>query len=238
MVVPKALGLYPRRVWTAAVTPSWALALTPWLAAGGRHGLSWYDVEDVRMRFRTNQFEVSGAPATHAMRSHSSDRLAIGFEAHALAHVQAGKVGVAPGGMRDTIATLGYGMEHALGKRWFLGWQLQLRYVWVYRKTQRQARLGLRIAFVPRPPHQLALETVVFGIHRDRNQAGQPLPRASASVGVAGEYAWMSAHKVGVMVRARVTSSFLSGEAPVYEIRAETLNTPYAELVVGPRVVW
>jgi hypothetical protein len=136
------------------------------------------------------------------------------------------------------VLHFGYGMEHALGRRFVLGWRAHLRQVWVYLDTQRQVRASVRAAFVPRPRHRLALEGVGFYVNRDLDQAGEPLPRHSVHGQLIGEYQWMSAHHVGLVVGARYATSFLAGEVPIFEAREEALATHYGELFAGVRVVW
>ncbi len=235
-VVPRQLGLFDRTVWLVRGTPAWALALTPWLAVGGRHGLAWYDAGNARSRIHEHQLELSGQPAFR--RASIQDRLAIGVETHNFTLLRVGGVDFKIAGIKDVVATLGYGMDHELARRWTLGWQLQLRHVWVFLDTQRQARLSVRVAFLPRPGHRLALEAIGFLVHRDEDQAGEPLPRTGLYGQIALDYTWMSRHNVGLTVRPRFASSFLSGEAPVYEIREEALDNMYADILVGFRAVW
>jgi hypothetical protein len=140
--------------------------------------------------------------------------------------------------VRDTVAYFGYGIDHAIGKRWTLGWQAQFRHAWVFVDTQRQVRASVRVAFHPRPAHRISGEAVGFVVHRNRDQAGTPLPRVGAYGQFAAEYGWMSRFGVGPMVRVRGTTGFLAGEAPVWEIREEALDAPFGELVVGIRGIW
>jgi hypothetical protein len=234
--VPESLGLFNRSVWMVRVVPAWALALTPWLAVGGRHGMAWYDAENIRLRLHTHQLELSGQPLFSRARMH--DRLALGIETHEVKNAAVQGVDFRLGGVRDAVAHLGYGIEHELSPRWRLGWRVQLRHAWVFLDTQRQVRLSMRAAFLPRPRHLLSVELVGFAVNRNERQAGKPLPENSVHGQVAAEYLWMSRARVGVSVRARMLSSFMSGEAPVYEIREEALEGPYGELMLGLRTVW
>ena len=99
-------------------------------------------------------------------------------------------------------------------------------------------RGSVRAAFHPRPDHRIAAEAVGFLVHRNPDQAGTPLPRVGAYGQFALDYGWMSRFGIGPAVRVRATTGFLAGEAPVWEIREEALDAPYAELVVGIRGVW
>ena len=234
--VPASLGLFNRTVWMVRTVPAWALALTPWLAIGGRHGIAWYDAENIRLRLHHHQLELSGQPLHARARMH--DRLAVGFETHEVKNALIDGTDFRLGGIRDSIVHLGYGIEHDLSDRWRLGWRAQLRHAWVFLDTQRQVRVSVRAAFLPQPRHLVSLELVGFAINRNERQAGNLLPENSVHGQVAAEYLWMSRANIGVSVRARVLSSFLSGEAPVYEIREEALNAPYGELMLGLRAVW
>jgi hypothetical protein len=234
--VPKKLGLLDRTVWMVQVVPAWALALTPWLAVGGRHGLTWYDAQNIRLRVHTHQLELSGAPLRWHPRLR--DRLAAGFEVHDVKQATVDGIDFRLGGFRDVVGLVGYGIEHRLAPRWRLGWQVQLRHAWVLLDTQRQVRGSARATFLPRPPHALGLEVVGFYVNRNPDQAGTTLPPNTVHGQIALDYAWMSRAGVGLVVRGRLLSSFMSGEAPVYEIREESLEAAYGELVVGLRVVW
>ena len=73
------------------------------------------------------------------------------------------------------------------------------------------------------------------------NQSAWVDPRIDR-VTVAGvanlDYAWFGRRRVGPWVRLHYATSFRSGEAPVYEMREEAINTHYGELSVGLRAVW
>lgn len=237
--VPTSLGLFDRTVWTIRPAGAWALALTPWLAVGGRHSVAWYDAENIRVRVHSHQAELSGRPLAGSRPGvRLDDRLAVGVSSHAIRNSEVDGLSIAPGGLLDTIVHLGYGLDHLLGTRWRLGWKLQGRYAWVYRDTQRQARASMRLAFHPRPPHRLSLDAVGYYVNRDAEQAGNPLPRNSLYGQVGLGYAWISRSGVGPWTQVRANSSFMSGEAPVYEIREEALNAGYGEVLVGMHARW
>ncbi|MEM7159869.1 MAG: hypothetical protein AAF799_43920 [Myxococcota bacterium] len=237
--VPQSWGLFSRRVWALRPAGAWALSLTPWMAIGGRHGMAWYDASNIRVRVHDHQVELSGRPWAASRRGVSfDDRLAVGVTTHSIAKSDVDGVSIAPGGLRDTIIHLGYGLDHLLGIRWRLGWNVQGRYAWVYLDTQRHARASVRLAFHPRPAHRIAVDAVGFYVHRDPDQAGNRLPRHSVYGQFGLGYAWVSQAGVGPWVRARVNTGFMSGEAPVYEIREEALNTTYGEALVGILARW
>ena len=241
IVLPARLGLFDRTVWTVRATPSWALALTPWLALGGRHGMTWYEAQastDVRLRIHEHQVELSGRPLAAASTTTMHDRLALGVETHVVRSILVGEQDFAVGGLVDTVLTLGYGIEHLLGQRWAVDWAAQFRHAWVFRSTQRQIRGSVRGVFWPRPDHELRLDVIAYYVNRDEDQAGNPLPRHGGYAQVGLEYQWISRYQIGPMVRGRFASSFLSGEAPVYEIRDEALNNLYGDVTVGVRAIW
>jgi hypothetical protein len=182
--------------------------------------------------------ELAAHPVEAATDLRLHDRLTVGVETHALMKAKVGGNSFKLGGIRDTIATFGYGMDHAIGKRWTLGWAAQFRHAWVFVDKQRQVRGSVRAAFYPRPAHRLSAEAAAFVVHRDPDQAGTPLPRVSAAGQFAADYSWMSRFGVGPMVRVRGTTAYLVGEAPIWEIREEALDAPDGELVVGIRGVW
>jgi hypothetical protein len=236
--VPARLGLFSRTVWTVHVTPAWSVRLARWASLGGRHSLGWYDAQNIRLRVHTQQAEAAFHPLAATGHGRLHDRLAAGIETHALAKATVGGLEFKLGGVRDTVAYLGYGIDHAIARRWTLGWHAQLRHAWVFEDTQRQLRVSARAAFHPRAPHRLALEAAAFVVHRNRDQAGTPMPRVGAYGQFAFDWSWISRFGIGPMVRLRATTGFLAGEAPVYEIREESLGTGYGECIVGLRAVW
>lgn len=238
-VLPASLGRFDRTVWTVHGTPAWALALTPWLTVGGRHTVIVYDAVNIRLREHDHTVELSAR--TLALRSKPrrfSDRLAVGVSTHAIKKSTVDGLVIKPGGLNDTIVHVSYGLSHAIGRRVRLGWQVAARHAWVFRSTQRQVRAAMRGSVLLGQRHRLALEGIGYYVHRDAEQAGNPLPRNGVYAQAAAQWVWMSKHGVGPMVRARFLSSFRSGEAPAYEIREEALNTSYGELIVGLRAVW
>ena len=241
VALPRGLGPLDHTVWTVHETGAWGLGLTRWLAIGGRHRMTWLDAASTRMRVHGDQIELSGRPTAAASGpavARLRDRLSLGVEVHRVAEIDVGGSKFRLGGVGDVVATLGYGMEHQVGRRWDLGWQVQLRHAWVFRSAQRQVRAALRVAFRPREGHRLALEAVGFYVNRDRDQAGVPLPRNGVYGQFAVDYAWIGRRGLGVAVRGRALTSFMSGEAPVFEVRSESLHAPYAEMIVGLRAVW
>ncbi len=238
VVVPARLGLFDRTLWTVHVTPSWSVRIAKWLSIGGRHQLAWYDAENIRLRVHGHQLELAAHPVEAVGFARVHDRVVAGVETHAIMKAKVGEATFKLGGVRDTVFYLGYGMDHALAKRWTLGWAAQFRHAWVYVDTQRQVRASVRAAFHPRPAHRLAAEAVGFVVHRNADQAGTPLPRTGVYGQFAADYGWMSRVGVGPMIRVRASTGFLSGEAPVWEIREEALDAPFGELIVGIRGVW
>lgn len=236
--LPASLGVFSRTVWTAHTAGAWALAITPWLAAGGRHALVWYDATNVRLRMHHHELELSGRPTAVLNTPRMFDRLALGVEFHTLRKSIIDGEDFFIGGIKDVVVRLGYGIEHVLHPRWRLGWNVQGRYASVFRDSQRHLRAGARVTFLPRPQHGLGLEAVAFMVHRDADQFGTPFPRLTGHGQFALQYDWLGRRGVGLMVRARYTTGFLSGEAPVYELREESLTASYAELVLGVRAVW
>lgn len=237
--LPASLGLFNRTVWTLHGAPSWALALTEWLTIGGRHGFVLYDAGNVRLREHDHQVEVSAR--TLALRSRPRrfvDRVAIGVSTHAIKKSTIDGIGFKLGGVNDTIVHASYGLSHALGKRWRLGWQAQARYAWVLADTQRQLRAAVRASVRLGLGHRIATQLVGYYVHRDEDPAGNPLPRHGVYGQVRADWVWMSRHGIGPMVAARFLSSFRSGEAPTYEIREEALNNRYGEVIVGMRARW
>lgn len=240
--LPSSLGLADRAVWAVRPAGAWAFALTPWLALGGRHEVAWYDADVARIRVHGHQVELSSRPLA-ASRSTDAldDRLAIGVTTHAIRWSDAGAADVA--GLQDTILHGSYGLDHLLGTRWRLGWQVQGRHAWVPDGTQRQARVSTRVAFHPRPAHRLSIDAAGYYVNRNHaassGPAGAPALARHAVLGQVGlGYAWVGQAGVGPWTHVRATSSFLSGEAPVYEWREEALAAGYGEVLVGMLARW
>lgn len=225
-----------RAVWMQRTAGSWALGLGPRLAVGGRHDLVWYDASNIRLQVNEHRLVLSGAPAAGAGRRFR-DRLAVGVESHVVRRSWLDGTLFKFGGLWDTVLLASYGMEHRLGHRWALGWSVSGRYVWVYNDTQRQGRASLRLALEPGRGHRVALEGVGFLVHRDPDQFGRPLPRWSAVGQVNLEHQWIGPRRVGTYLRLHFATSFMSGRAPVYEIREEALRVPFGELALGLRVL-
>lgn len=237
--LPSSLGLSDRAVWLARPAGAWALALTPWLAVGGRHGVAWYDGGDTRLRVHEHQVEVSGRPLAGSRPDVAlDDRLAVGVTAHAIRWADEADTASEPAGLRDTIVHVGYGLDHLLGTRWRLGWKAQARYAWVQQDTQRQVRVSTRLAFNPRPAHRLSVDAVGYYVNREAEPAGRSLPRHGVYGEVGLGYAWVGRAGVGPWTHVRATSAFGSGEAPVYELRDDVLDGGYGELLVGMLARW
>lgn len=237
VVLPKNLGPLDRTVWTVRAGPAWAIRLAPWLSAGGRHGIAIYDAGDVRLRVHDHQVEL----AAHPMRDRRAtmhDRLSAGIETHAVLAQRIDGRQFRLGGVRDLVAYVGYGIDHTVAPRWRLGWQAHFRHAWLFHDTQRQLRLGVRLAFTPRPAHRLSVAALGFLVDRNPDQAGRPMPRRTVVGQVAAEYAWMSRVGIGPSLQVRYSTGFLTGEAPVYELRSEVLHADYADATIGLRAVW
>ncbi|MFO0636711.1 MAG: hypothetical protein U0168_28085 [Nannocystaceae bacterium] len=242
VVLPARLGLFDRTVWTVRAGPAWAVRPSPWLSLGGRHGLTWYDAGNARLRVHDHQVELALHPWVASGHRGVHDRLTVGLETHAVLLTKVEGVAFKLGGVRDVVATVGYGAEHRLARRWALGWHGQLRQAWVFVDTQRQLRLGLRAVVMPRPRHRLALESILYAVDRNPRQAGTLVPRRGAYAQFALDYAWMGSPArnlaLGPAVRLRYATGFLTGEAPIYEVREESLSTSYVDLTVGVRASW
>jgi hypothetical protein len=183
-----------------------------------------------------HQVELSSRPLAGSRNSVAlDDRLAAGVTTHAIRWSDTGSTALAD--LHDTVVHLGYGFDHQLGARWRLGWHAQGRYAWVGSDTQRHVRLSTRLAWNPRPAHRLSVDAVGYYVNRD---AGLAIPRARHSViGQFGlGYAWVGKAGVGPWTNVRATTAFQSGEAPVYELREESLEAAYGEVLVGMMARW
>jgi len=235
--LPPSFGLADHAVWTVRPAGAWAFALTPWLAVGGRHEMAWYDADERRMRVHGHQVELSSRPLAASRSTHAlDDRLAVGVTTHAVRWTDVGTADVV--GVHDTIVHLGYGLDHLLGTRWRLGWQVQGRHAWVPGGTQRQARASARLAFHPRPAHRLSLDAVGYYVNRDHPSGVHSLARHAVLGQVGLGYSWVGRAGVGPWTNVRATTSFLSGEAPLYELREEALEAAYGEVLVGMLARW
>ena len=243
VVLPRRLGWYENRVWTAHATPAWALSLVPGLAIGGRHGMSLYDVTgpntDVRLRLHEHQLELSGSPLTRWGRTRATDRVFFGVQTHAVLEMKVEETEIHPGGVRDTLAEFGYGMHHPLGarERWALDWRVSGRYAWVFNDTQRHGLAALRLSFRPTPAHQLSASAQGFLVHRDEG-VRSPYGRTSVHGVFQGQYAWMSRVGVGPVIGARLSTHFGAGATPVFETRAAAVDSIYGDVMVGLRAHW
>ncbi|MBC8067915.1 MAG: hypothetical protein IAG13_06230 [Deltaproteobacteria bacterium] len=238
VALPARLGLFDRTVWSVRGGPSWSIRLAKWMSLGGRNGITIYDATTVRLRVHDHQVEAAFHPIAASGYSRIHDRLAIGVETHAVLQTKVDGVKFKLGGVRDVVAYLGYGMEHALGERWALGWQAHYRHAWVFRDTQRQLRGAMRVSFMPKPAHRVSLEATGFFVDRDSEQGGVSLPRRGVYGQLAAEYGWMSRYGVGPMVRVRYATGFFSGEAPIFELRQDSLDASYGDVTIGLRARW
>ncbi|MCX4242887.1 hypothetical protein [Paraliomyxa miuraensis] len=237
--LPTSFGLADHAVWSVRPAGAWALALTPWLAMGGRHAVAWYDADTARLRVHEHQAELSGRPLAGSRPDVAlDDRLSVGITTHEIRWSEVADGAESANGLHDTIVHFGYGLDHLLGTRWRLGWQAQARYAWVEQDTQRQVRLSMRLAFHPRPAHRLSMDAVGYYVNRDLEPAGQPMPRHGIHGQVGLGYSWVGRAGVGPWTKVRATTHFRSGEAPVYELREESLEAGYGEVLVGMLARW
>lgn len=237
VAIPASLGLAEHTLWVVRGAGTWSLRLARWASAGGRHGGTIFSSGNARLGVREHRFETAFHPwATRNARLH--DRLSVGIETHNLSRAHLDGIEFRPGGVRDFVASLGYGADHSVARRWNVGWQVQGRHAWLYRATQRQLHLGVRVAVTPAPAHRLEATPSLYVIHRDADQGGRRLPRLGTNLQVAASYSWMSRAGVGVFVGGRYASAFLTGEAPMYELRSESLEQHYVEGQLGLRAVW
>ena len=243
VVLPRRLGWYENRVWTAHATSAWALSLVPGLAIGGRHGLTFYDVTgadtDVQLRLHDHQLELSTSPLNLAGRTRVQDRLFLGVQTHSVLEMKVDDAEIHPGGVRDTLAELGYGMRHPLGARWAFSWRLSGRYAWVFNDTQRHGLAAFRLSVRPRPAHELSANAQMFVVHRDPTGAKRGAHGRLSVHGVfGGQYAWMSKAGVGPFAAAQLATRFASGTAPVFETRSTAVDSVYGDVTLGLRVHW
>ena len=235
VALPAGLGPLDRTVWTLRGGPAWSIRVAKWMSLGGRHGITLFDAGTARLRIHDHQLEAALHPMVQAGVRRVHDRLTIGVETHALLQTRVDGKPFKLGGVRDTVAYIGYGVEHRVAQRWAFGWQAHYRHAWVFKDTQRQVRGAMRVAFMPGTGHRVALEAIGLFVDRNPDQAGVSLPRRGVYGQLAGEYAWIAKVGVGPFVRARLASGFLGGEMPIMEIRHETLQTPWADVTLGVR---
>lgn len=238
--LPPQLGPLHREVWSLHADPAWALALTARLTAGGRLSSRWYGTSTVRLHLYTQEVEISGrllaTPGTN-------DRLAAGLETHSVDLIRVRRPNGTwndfhVGGLDDLVLRLTYGQENELNERWQLAWGAQIRFAWVGNDTQRHLRASARLACALGQTQRLGFEGVGFLVHRDAMTFGRSLPPLTVHGQAAVEYDWLFAAPFVLVARAHLLSSFMTGEAPVYEIRDEGLRAPYGELVLGLRAAW
>jgi hypothetical protein len=175
-------------VWVVRGAGAWSLRLSRWASVGGRHGGTIFSSGSTRLGVREHRVEAALHPwATRRAGLH--DRAMVGLETHALARAHYDGTEIRPGGVRDLVVTLGYGVDHSIARRWSLGWQVHGRHAWLYRATQRQALVGARLGLSPVPAHRLALAPAVYVVHRgelvvDVAPPRGPVHRWSLRVGV------------------------------------------------------
>ncbi len=194
--------------------------------------MTWYDARNIRLRVHGHELGLATRPY-ELLHGGIRDRFAIGVETHELKKTKVDGKDFVIGGVRDTVLHVAYGMEHPFARRFRFAWQEQFRHAWLGHNRQRHLRSSVALVFVPATGHELRADVVAFVIFRDRNQQGNPLPQGSTIWQGGLRYAWMSRSNVGFMVHARAMSSFLSGESPMFEIREESLNAKYGELIGG-----
>jgi hypothetical protein len=236
IAIPERVSPLDRRLWLVSLSPAWALSLQPRITIGGRHSVTVYDAENIRLWTHGHMLEASAR--VMKQRPRLSDRASFGIDMHRVERSVVEGIDFKLGGIQDTIMHFGWGLEHRLAPWLELGWRAHFRHAWVFVDTQRQLRGSVRAAFFPAPRHRVSLELVGFFVNRNPDQAGNPLPKNSVHGQILGEYAWMSRANVGVVAGARYSTSFFSGESPIFEIREESLNADYGEVNVGVRFVW
>ena len=172
--IPKRISPLDRRLWLAHLTPTWALSVWPRFSIGGRHSVTVYDAENIRLWTHGHLLEVSAHLLPARLRM--VDRASMGVEIHRVERSVIDGIDFKLGGIKDTIMHFGYGLEHRLTPWLHLGWRVQFRHVWVFVDTQRQLRGSVRAAFFPAPRHRVSAEAVGFWVNRNADQAGNPLP--------------------------------------------------------------
>lgn len=235
--IPRSLGLFDRTVGTLRSEGSWAIAFARHLAAGGRHGIVFYHAGDVWLQVAEHTLEVSTGFLPRIDPTAERDRLALTVEMHSLDRNWVDGEEFAIGGVDDSVYALGYGTSHRLSKSFDLGWNVQGRYVSVFLVSQRQVRAAVRPAVLFGNRHRLALELVLHFVHRDEDQFGEPFPRASVHAGFALEHDVMSKAGIGMFSSLRYATDFMSGRAPMYEVREESMRADYGEALAGIRLI-
>ena len=244
--LPSSLSGFSRNAWTISTPMTWSLAPTRRVAFGGRHSMVWYDASDTRTRLSDHSGEfVVDVSRLDPRRQHRVSATADLLELDKFRVNESG-VELGIGGVRSTVLGLGYSARFVLGSAWVLGWQAHLRYAWVFSNTQRQARVALRGEYYPRPNQNISATLVGHFVHRDEEQYAKNLTRTTVHGQLRVGYGWMSRaltegprpFHLGWYVNLRAATSFLSGEAPVYEVRNDTLTTPYGDAHVGMHARW
>ncbi|TPV94609.1 MAG: hypothetical protein B7733_14425 [Myxococcales bacterium FL481] len=241
--LPAALVQGSQSLWTLRPELAWQAALHRHVSLGGASASAIYQTSNARLRVHDHAIAMATSPGRGGLDPRHADRLAVAFSTHRLVLLRIREDGTWQdfhvGGVRDTIVRLSYGMEHQTSPRIRVAWQVRPGFAWVFLSTQRLLQVATRVSFHPRPTHEIALLITGHGVHRDRRQFGShDIPRASLHGEVGLTWSWLSSRGVGLRVSGRALSSFLSGEAPLYEVREETLRTPYAEASAGLLLAW
>lgn len=241
--LPAALIRGDDSLWTFRPAGDWAINLHRRVAIDGSSSVVVYETANTRLRVHDHRVALAGAPARHRLRAGHEDRLEFSAATHTLILLRIQNDGTWQdfdiGGVRDLVLRLGYGIDHTIAPRFSLGWQVRPGFAWVFLDTQRLLHVATRATLRPRPNHELALTLGGHLVHRDESQFGAgDLDRVSLHGEAGLAWSWLSRRGVGLTVAGRGLSSLFSGEAPLYEVRSETLRTPYAELTAGVLAAW
>ncbi|MCK5688814.1 hypothetical protein KAI87_06065, partial [Myxococcota bacterium] len=208
--------------------------------------LGTYDAENVRLSAIHHQLELSIGIVGHLMPPVPglSDRLFISSEWHRIQSMRVaradgeGYIDFALGGTDDSVLALGYAIEHATTDWLHLGLNLEARHVRVLEDSQRQVRVGSRAVFSLAQNHHLSLEAVFYYVHRNADQFGSPMPVHGSNTQGAVYYHLSLSDTLSLTLGGRAMSAFLVGEAPLYEMREESLQTTYGEGIFKLEWVW
>jgi len=232
--LPAKVTDLPASAATAYGTVAWTLALARRIAAHAGHTLAVYRAGDVTLQGSEHDLGVAVEVADGRLgRRPARAFLDLGAGVHVLKRSWVDGRLFKFGGLWDTVAGIGLAVEHDLGRRVRLGWRLDGRWVWVFTSTQRQARAAVRVETDWGRGHTFGLVATGYLVHRDRRQFGRRFPRVGGVGQAEVRYGFQGRRGVGPVVRVRYTTGFRSGEAPVYEVRAETLTRHYADVWVG-----
>ncbi len=215
-------------------TLAWSFSFARWLAAHGTHTVAGYRARNVVLQGSEHDLGLAVTVLDGAV----GQRPARGFldltgSVHVIKRSWVDGRLFKLGGLWDSVAGIGLAFEHDLPRRVRLGWRIDGRWVWVFTSTQRQVRAVVRVEAEPRRGHVLGAIVTGTLVHRDARQFGRRLPRVGPVGQAELRYAYFGRRGVGPVVRLRYSTGFRSSEAPVYEVRAETLTTHYADLWFG-----